>query len=76
MSRINSAAISPKSLPWKTYDEALQASFTTLYKEQGTKTGAKDADDFWQKVQDQGGWWSAEEKPLPDRRRQISVRAP
>ncbi|MGA8870953.1 MAG: molybdopterin-dependent oxidoreductase [Candidatus Acidiferrales bacterium] len=54
-----------KALPWKTYDEALQAAFKTLYKEQGTKSGAKDADDFWQKVQDQGGWWSAEEKPLP-----------
>ncbi|MGA9937942.1 MAG: molybdopterin-dependent oxidoreductase [Candidatus Acidiferrales bacterium] len=54
-----------KSLPWKTYDEALQASFTALYKEQGTKTGAKDAGDFWSKVQDQGGWWSAEQEPLP-----------
>lgn len=53
-----------KSLPWKTYDEALKASFTEIYKTQASKD-AKDADDFWQKVQDQGGWWSAEEKPLP-----------
>jgi menaquinone reductase, molybdopterin-binding-like subunit len=51
-----------KSLPWKTYDEALKASFTTLYKEQGTKS-AKDADEFWSKAQDQGGWWSSDEKP-------------
>ena len=53
-----------KALPWKTYDEALKASFTEIYKTQASKD-AKDADDFWQKVQDQGGWWSAEEKILP-----------
>ncbi|HEX4001564.1 MAG TPA: molybdopterin-dependent oxidoreductase [Candidatus Acidoferrales bacterium] len=53
-----------KALPWKTYDEALKASFTEIYKTQASKD-AKDADEFWQKVQDQGGWWSAEEKPLP-----------
>ena len=53
-----------KALPWKTYDEALKASFTEVYKTQASKD-AKDADDFWQKVQEQGGWWSAEEKPLP-----------
>jgi menaquinone reductase, molybdopterin-binding-like subunit len=53
-----------KALPWKTYDEALKASFTEIYKTQASKD-AKDADDFWQKVQDQGGWWSAEEKPVP-----------
>ena len=53
-----------KALPWKTYDEALQAAFTALYKEQGSKA-AKDADEFWTKAQEQGGWWSAEEKPVP-----------
>jgi len=51
-----------KALPWKTYDEALQAAFTALYKEQGS-TVAKDPDEFWTKAQDQGGWWSAAEKP-------------
>jgi len=53
-----------KALPWKTYDEALKAAFAALYKERGTKS-AKDADEFWAKAQDQGGWWSAEEEPLP-----------
>jgi anaerobic selenocysteine-containing dehydrogenase len=53
-----------KGLPWKTYEEALQAAFTTLYKEQGTKN-AKDADEFWSKAQDQGGWWSADERSAP-----------
>jgi len=51
---------SAKSLPWKTYDEAIQASFTALYKEKGTKE-AKDADEFWTKAKESGGWWSAEE---------------
>jgi menaquinone reductase, molybdopterin-binding-like subunit len=51
-----------KRLPWKTYDEAIQAAFATLYKEQGTKA-AKDPDDFWSKAQEQGGWWSGEQKP-------------
>jgi anaerobic selenocysteine-containing dehydrogenase len=53
-----------KALPWKTYDEGIQASFTALYKERGTKT-AKDADEFWTKAQEQGGWWSAEANPAP-----------
>jgi len=49
-----------KALPWKTFDETIQASFAALYKEKGSKT-AKDADEFWKKAQDQGGWWSTEE---------------
>ena len=53
-----------KALPWKTYDEALKAAFEGLRQQKGSVT-ATDADDFWQKVQDQGGWWSEEEKPLP-----------
>jgi anaerobic selenocysteine-containing dehydrogenase len=53
-----------KALPWKTYDEALQAAFAALYKEQGSKA-AKDADEFWTKTQDQGGWWSVEENTAP-----------
>lgn len=50
-----------KALPWKTYDEAVKASFAQLYKEKGTKS-AKDADEFWSKVQAQGGWWNTDEK--------------
>jgi anaerobic selenocysteine-containing dehydrogenase len=51
-----------KALPWKTYDEAVKASFAELYKEYGS-TSAKDADEFWSKAQERGGWWSADEKP-------------
>jgi len=53
-----------KSLPWKTYDEALKAAFEHLRQQKGSVT-ATDPDDFWQKVQDQGGWWSVEEKAAP-----------
>ncbi|MGO9589985.1 MAG: molybdopterin-dependent oxidoreductase [Candidatus Acidiferrales bacterium] len=53
-----------KSLPWKTYDEALKAAFGELRRQKGSVT-ATDPDDFWQKVQDQGGWWSVEEKAAP-----------
>ena len=51
-----------KALPWKTYDDAVKASFTELYKEKASKS-AKDADEFWSNAQTQGGWWSADEKP-------------
>src|ERR1700723_2768984 len=51
-----------KALPWKTYDEALKATFATLYREKGSQS-AKDPDEFWKKAQEQGGWWGGEEKP-------------
>jgi anaerobic selenocysteine-containing dehydrogenase len=49
-----------KALPWKTYDEAVKASFAELYKQKGSKD-AKDADEFWSKSQSNGGWWSGNE---------------
>ena len=52
-----------KSLSWKTYDDAIQASFAVLYKERGSRT-AKDAAEFWKKAQEQGGWWSTEESKV------------
>jgi anaerobic selenocysteine-containing dehydrogenase len=51
-----------KALPWKTYDEALKATFTILHKQKGSQT-TKDPDEFWKKAREQGGWWSADEKP-------------
>jgi anaerobic selenocysteine-containing dehydrogenase len=53
-----------KALPWKTYEDVLQASFAILYKEKGSKS-AKDADEFWKNAKEQGGWWSAEESGAP-----------
>ncbi len=68
-----------KALPWKTYDEAIQASFTQLYKDKAAKN-AKDADEFWKKAQDQGGWWAAEESnsasPTPTKSAPVKNVAP
>jgi anaerobic selenocysteine-containing dehydrogenase len=49
------------ALPWKTYDEAIQADFAALYKAKGSKE-AKTADDFWSNAQQQGGWWGPAEE--------------
>ena len=53
-----------KALPWKTYDEAIQAEFAALYKEKGVKI-AKNADEFWKKAREQGGWWGEERTASP-----------
>jgi menaquinone reductase, molybdopterin-binding-like subunit len=50
-----------KALPWKSYEDALQVAFGDLHKQYGTKS-AKDAEEFWTKAKDQGGWWSTDEK--------------
>lgn len=52
------------ALPWKTYDEAIQADFAALYKAKGSKE-TKTADDFWSNAQQQGGWWGPEEPAAP-----------
>jgi anaerobic selenocysteine-containing dehydrogenase len=49
------------AVPYKTYDEMLRAAFVPLRKHAGSITGADDDDDFWDKVQDQGGWWNVSE---------------
>ncbi len=49
------------ALPWKTFDAMLQASFVPLRK-QPSGIEAEDDDEFWTKVQDQGGWWGAPAK--------------
>ena len=46
-----------KVLPWKTYQEMLQAAFDPLRSHPGSVT-ATTADDFWSQVQERGGWWS------------------
>lgn len=52
------------ALPWKTYDEAIQADFAALYKAKGSKE-TKTADDFWSNAQQLGGWWGPEEPAAP-----------
>jgi anaerobic selenocysteine-containing dehydrogenase len=45
-------------MPWKSYEEMLQAAFAELYKERGAES-AQNADVFWKRAQEQGGWWSS-----------------
>lgn len=44
------------ALPWKTFDEMLKAAYAPLVKTPGTIAAASE-DDFWEKMQSQGGWW-------------------
>jgi len=53
-----------KALPWKTYQDVLQAAFDPLRSHPGS-VSAKAADDFWSEVQSKGGWWSAGIKGSP-----------
>lgn len=48
-----------KALPWKTYEEALRTAYAPLAQQSGS-IKATDANDFWKKVQAQGGWWASE----------------
>ena len=52
------------ALPWKTYQDMLQASFDSLRSHPGS-VSAKAADDFWSEVREKGGWWSAEAMKSP-----------
>ncbi len=51
-----------KALPWKNYEEMLQAAWGPLQKEKGS-VQASSADEFWSKIRKQGGWWSSEVAP-------------
>ncbi|HUZ45538.1 MAG TPA: molybdopterin-dependent oxidoreductase [Terriglobia bacterium] len=64
-----------KALPWKTYQDMLQAAFDSLRSHPGS-VSAKASDDFWSEVQEKGGWWSAEITKSPARRGAKSSAAP
>lgn len=49
------------ALPWANFEEMLQATYGRLRETKGSVT-ATDAEDFWKKIQEQGGWWSSEVK--------------
>ncbi len=46
------------ALPWKTFDEMLRVAFEPLRTHRSSLLST-DPDEFWKKVQEQGGWWSA-----------------
>ncbi len=47
------------ALPYKTFDEMLRAAFMPLRKHPGGSVTADNDDDFWDNLQDAGGWWTA-----------------
>jgi len=49
-----------KVLPWKTYQDAVKASFAQYQSAKGGSVSGTSADDFWTKVQAAGGWWSTQ----------------
>jgi anaerobic selenocysteine-containing dehydrogenase len=46
------------ALPWETYEAMLQARYLELRRQMPAAVPADSDDDFWSKVQEQGGWWS------------------
>jgi len=46
-----------KALPWMTFDAMLRAAFVPLRARSGS-INTKTDDEFWETVQEQGGWWS------------------
>jgi anaerobic selenocysteine-containing dehydrogenase len=53
-----------QALPWKNYEEMLQAALTPLARHPSS-ISAKGGDEFWKKVQEQGGWWSTDVNLAP-----------
>ncbi|MGB8782081.1 MAG: molybdopterin-dependent oxidoreductase [Terriglobales bacterium] len=51
-------------LPWKSYEEMLQATLAPLAHQPGS-INAKDGDEFWNKIQEQGGWWTTQASVPP-----------
>jgi anaerobic selenocysteine-containing dehydrogenase len=57
------------ALPWKTYDQMLEAAFSELEKSVGAKSG-----EIWKKVQEDG-WWSSGSGASENRKGHIAVSA-
>jgi anaerobic selenocysteine-containing dehydrogenase len=53
-----------QALPWKSFEEMLQAAFAVLYKERGAGS-AESAGAFWKRAQEQGGWWGSGTSTAP-----------
>jgi anaerobic selenocysteine-containing dehydrogenase len=54
-----------KALPHENFEGMLKSAYADLQKFLGSVSGAESPDDFWSKLQEQGGWWSAEVKSAP-----------
>jgi anaerobic selenocysteine-containing dehydrogenase len=51
-------------LPWTTFEEMLRETYSGLSRQKGS-IDVRDASQFWNKVQADGGWWSTDVKPTP-----------
>jgi anaerobic selenocysteine-containing dehydrogenase len=49
-----------KALPYKQFEDMLELAYADLQKFEGSASSAES--DFWSKLQEQGGWWSADIK--------------
>jgi anaerobic selenocysteine-containing dehydrogenase len=63
------------ALPWKNYEEMLKSAYGELQRFNGSVANAGSVDDFWSKLQEQGGWWTSEVKTAAPKLAAIS-RAP
>ena len=63
------------ALPWKAFEEMLKARFEEMRGQFGS-AASLDADAFWKKAQEQGGWWAAGEKSAPPARPLAAAREP
>lgn len=64
-----------QELPWKSYEEMIQRAVAPLFHHPGS-VQASDADDFWNKVQEQGGWWSEDASIAPKPKAQTNATPP
>jgi anaerobic selenocysteine-containing dehydrogenase len=46
------------ALPWESFEAMLKSAYVTLRRQPGALAADSD-DDFWTKLQEQGGWWGA-----------------
>jgi len=52
------------AVPWKTFEDMLRETYAGLSRQKGS-IDTPDAGKFWNKMQEDGGWWSAEAQASP-----------
>ena len=52
------------TLPWKTFEDMLRETYIGLRQQKGS-IDTQDAGEFWNKMQERGGWWGAEVETPP-----------
>jgi len=54
-----------QALPWKNSEEMLHSAYAGLRNQKRSVEAGESEDDFWDALEEQGGWWSAEIKSPP-----------